>query len=130
MSYRELIEEQKVETREIIAEMIKDGLDPTDEYEIEHHFAADTLAQCEQLYIDASAKGFEVTPPEEYELDPEMGEGTIFCFDIIIEHELDADALDEQAELMFAMAAANGCEYDGWGVTIGDDEEADEELAE
>ncbi len=126
MSYSELIEEQKVETREIIAEMIKDGLDPADEYEIEHHFAADTLAQCEQFYIDASAQGFEVTPPEEYELDPEMGEGTIFCFDIIIEHDLDIEAIDEQAEAMFAMADAHGCDYDGWGVTVGDDEEVDE----
>ena len=82
MSLAEYIEEQKEETREIIAEMLQDGLDSDAAYMIEHHFAADNLAECEALTLDARSMGYEVNPAEEYELDPEAGEGTIFCFDV------------------------------------------------
>lgn len=127
MSYAEYIEEQKVETREIIAEMLEDGLDPKAEYEIEHHFAADTLSQCEQLTLDAREQGYEVTPAEEYELDPEVGEGVIFCLDIVIESDLDVESIDAQTEAMFELAAAHGCDYDGWGIDIGEEDDENED---
>ncbi len=127
MSYADLIEEQKIETREIIGEMLADGLDPDAEYEIEHHFAADTLAQCEAFYLDASEQGHEVSPPEEYDLDPEFGEGKIYCFDIFVISDLDAENIDEQAEAMFSLAEKHQCDYDGWGVNV-DEDESDSEV--
>lgn len=127
MSLAEYIEEQKEETREIIAEMLADGLDPDAEYLIEHHFAADTLAQCEALTLEARDMGYEVNPAEEFELDPEVGEGTIFCFDILVESDLDAEVIDEQADAMFALAEKHECDYDGWGTSIGEDDEEEED---
>ena len=123
MTLAELIEEQKEETREIITEMLEDGLDPDAEYVVEHHFAADNLQQCEAVTVEARDLGYEVNPAEEYELDPEMGEGTIFCFDILIESDLDAELLDEQAEIMFGLAEKHKVDYDGWGISVGEDDE-------
>ncbi len=127
MSLAEYIEEQKEETREIIAEMLEDGLDPEGEYVIEHHFAADDLAQCEALTLEARDMGYEVNPAEEYELDPEAGEGTIFCFDVLVESDLDAELIDEQAQVMFELAEKHGIDYDGWGTSIGEDDEEEGE---
>ncbi len=127
MTLAELIEEQKEETREIITEMLEDGLDADAEYVVEHHFAADTLQQCEAVTLEARELGYEVNPAEEYPLDPEMGEGTIFCFDILIESDLDAELLDEQAVIMFGLAEKHNADYDGWGISVGDDEESEDE---
>jgi hypothetical protein len=128
MSLAEYIEEQKEETREIIAEMLQDGLDSDAAYMIEHHFAADNLAECEALTLDARSMGYEVNPAEEYELDPEAGEGTIFCFDVLVESDLDAELIDEQSKVMFDLAEKHKVDYDGWGTSIGEgDDEEDEE---
>lgn len=47
MSYAELIEEQKEETRDIIAALLEDGSEPEALYTIEHHFSADTFEELE-----------------------------------------------------------------------------------
>ena len=127
MSYAEYLEEQKIETREIIAEMLEDGLSADAEYLIEHHFAADTIEQCQSLILAARDQGLDTTPPEEFELDPQEGEGTVFCFDILVESDLDVEGLDEQTEMMFAFAESHQCEYDGWGIELESDEDDNEE---
>ncbi len=85
MSYAELIEEQKEETRDIIAALLEDGSEPEALYTIEHHFSADTFEELEGTAVEAFKMGFEVLEAEELELAPEDGGGKVVCFDAVME---------------------------------------------
>ncbi|WP_413111264.1 ribonuclease E inhibitor RraB [Thaumasiovibrio sp. DFM-14] len=130
MSYDELIEEQKEETREIIEALLEDGSDPDALYSIEHHFSADSFKELEEAAVEAFKMGYEVQEAEELELDPEDGGGTVVCFDAVMESALDAELIDEQAEKLISLAMKHKIDYDGWGTYFEDgeeDEDADDE---
>ena len=128
MSYAELIEEQKEETREIIAALLEDGSDPDALYSIEHHFSADTFEELEAAAVEAFKMGFEVLEAEELELAPEDGGGKVVCFDAVMESALNADIIDEQAEKLIQLAEKHSIDYDGWGTYFESGEDDDEEL--
>ncbi|GAB6261403.1 ribonuclease E inhibitor RraB [Photobacterium sp. R1] len=125
MSYAELIEEQKEETREIIESLLEDGSDPDALYSIEHHFSADTFAQLEGAAAEAFKMGYEVMDAEELELDPEDGGGKVVCFDAVMESALDAELIDEQVLKLVELAQKYNIDYDGWGTYFesGEDDE-------
>lgn len=127
MSYAELIEEQKEETREIIAALLEDGSDPDALYTIEHHFSADTFEELEAAAVEAFKMGFEVLEAEELELAPEDGGGKVVCFDAVMESALNADLIDEQADKLIQLAEKHNIDYDGWGTYFESGEDDDEE---
>ncbi|MDV5171001.1 ribonuclease E inhibitor RraB [Photobacterium rosenbergii] len=127
MSYAELIEEQKEETREIIAALLEDGSDPDALYTIEHHFSADTFEELEAAAVEAFKMGFEVLEAEELELAPEDGGGKVVCFDAVMESALNADVIDEQADKLIQLAEKHNIDYDGWGTYFESGEDDDEE---
>lgn len=127
MSYAELIEEQKEETREIIAALLEDGSVPDALYTIEHHFSADTFEELEAAAVEAFKMGFEVLEAEELELAPEDGGGKVVCFDAVMESALNADVIDEQAEKLIQLAEKHNIDYDGWGTYFESGEDDEEE---
>ena len=128
MSYAELIEEQKEETREIIAALLEDGSEPDALYTIEHHFSADTFEELEGAAVEAFKLGFEVLEAEELELAPEDGGGKVVCFDAVMESAMNAELIDEQAEKLIKLAEKHNIDYDGWGTYFESDEDDEEEL--
>lgn len=128
MSYAELIEEQKEETREIIAALLEDGSEPDALYTIEHHFSADTFEELEGAAVEAFKLGFEVLEAEELELAPEDGGGKVVCFDAVMESALNAELIDEQAEKLIKLAEKHNIDYDGWGTYFESDEGDEEEF--
>ncbi|MGF1877694.1 ribonuclease E inhibitor RraB [Photobacterium frigidiphilum] len=130
MSYAELIEEQKEETRDIIAALLEDGSEPEALYTIEHHFSADTFAELEAAAVEAFKMGFEVLEAEELELAPEDGGGKVVCFDAVMESALNAELIDEQTEKLIALADKYDIDYDGWGTYFESDEDDEEDESE
>ncbi len=61
MANRELLEEQREETRLIIEELLEDGSDPDALYTIEHHLSADDFETLEKAAVEAFKLGYEVT---------------------------------------------------------------------
>ncbi|PSW15082.1 ribonuclease E inhibitor RraB [Photobacterium sanctipauli] len=127
MSIAELIEEQKEETRDIIAALLEDGSDPDALYTIEHHFSADTFEELEAAAVEAFKMGFEVQEAEELELAPEDGGGKVVCFDAVMESALKVELLDEQADKMIQLADKHNIDYDGWGTYFESGEDDEEE---
>jgi len=125
MANRELLEEQREETRLIIEELLDDGSDPDALYTIEHHFSSEKFDVLEKAAVAAFALGYEVTDPEELELE----DGSIvMCCDVISEIALNAELIDTQVEQLVALAEAQGVNYDGWGTYFeGDNEDEDGE---
>ena len=80
MANPELLEEQREETRLIIEELLEDGSDPDALYTIEHHLSADDFETLEKVAVEAFKLGYEVTEPEELEV--EEGD-TVICCDIL-----------------------------------------------
>ena len=105
MANPEQLEEQREETRLIIEELLEDGSDPDALYTIEHHLSADDLETLEKAAVEAFKLGYEVTDPEELEV--EDGD-IVICCDILSECALNADLIDAQVE------------YDGWGTYFED----------
>ena len=79
MANPEQLEEQREETRLIIEELLEDGSDPDALYTIEHHLSADDLETLEKAAVEAFKLGYEVTDPEELEVE----DGDIACFQLI-----------------------------------------------
>ncbi|MGF1682067.1 ribonuclease E inhibitor RraB [Photobacterium makurazakiensis] len=127
MSIAELIEEQKEETRDIIAALLEDESDPDALYTIEHHFSADTFEELEGAAVEAFKMGFEVQEAEELELAPEDGGGKVVCFDAVMSSALKAELLDEQAEKLIHLADKHNIDYDGWGTYFESGEDDEEE---
>lgn len=95
MANPELLEEQREETRLIIEELLEDGSDPDALYTIEHHFSADDFDTLEKLAVEVFKLGYEVTDPEELEL--EEGGETVICCDALSECALNAELIDAQS---------------------------------
>jgi regulator of RNase E activity RraB len=125
MANRELLEEQREETRLIIEELLDDGSDPDALYTIEHHLSSEKFEVLEKAAVEAFKLGYEVTDPEELEVE----DGSIvMCCDVISEIALKAELIDAQVEQLMNLAEANGVNYDGWGTYFeGDDDEEGEE---
>jgi len=125
MANPELLEEQREETRLIIEELLEDGSDPDALYTIEHHFSADDFEALEKLAVEAFRLGYEVTEPEELEV--EEGD-TVICCDILSEGA-QAELIDAQVEQLMDLAERFEVEYDGWGTYFEDPngEEGDED---
>ena len=141
MANRELLEEQREETRLIIEELLEDGSDPDALYTIEHHFSCEKFEVLERAAVEAFKLGYEVTDAEELEVE----DGSmVMCCDIISEVALNAEIIDKQVEQLVELAEKSGVNYDGWGTYFEDpngedgddedeyedDEEEDENVAE
>ncbi|MBR9957656.1 ribonuclease E inhibitor RraB [Cronobacter sakazakii] len=126
MANPELLEEQREETRLIIEELLEDGSDPDALYTIEHHFSAEDFDTLEKLAVEVFKLGYEVTDPEELEL--EEGGETVICCDALSECALNAELIDAQVEQLMNLAEKFNVEYDGWGTYFEDpDGEEDED---
>ena len=123
MANRELLDEQREETRLIIEELLDDGSDPDALYTIEHHLSSEKFEVLEKAAVEAFKLGYEVTDPEELEVE----DGSVLmCCDVISEIALKAELIDAQVEQLMNLAEANGVNYDGWGTYFeGDDDEDD-----
>lgn len=117
MANRELLEEQREETRQIIDELLEDGSDPDALYTIEHHFSAESFEALEKAVVDAFKLGYEVTDAEELEVEEGI---LLLCCDAISEVALNAELIDVQVEQMVALAERHGVNYDGWGTYFED----------
>lgn len=130
-SNRDILEEQYEETRLIIEELLNDGSDPEALYSIEHHFASDNFEDLEKAAVEAYKLSYDVTDPEELELDDGS---TIFCCDAIREVPLDEELINEQVNQLVDIADRCDVTYDGWGTYYvdpdGEDEEYDDEEEE
>ncbi|MEQ9887879.1 ribonuclease E inhibitor RraB [Pectobacterium zantedeschiae] len=125
MANRELLEEQREETRLIIEELLDDGSDPDALYTIEHHFSAEKFEVLEKLAVEAFKLGYEVTDAEELEVEDGV---LLMCCDAISEVALKAELIDTQVEQLLALAERHGVNYDGWGTYFEDpDGEGEEE---
>ncbi|ALB61470.1 RNase E inhibitor protein [Cronobacter condimenti 1330] len=125
MANPELLEEQREETRLIIEELLDDGSDPDALYTIEHHFSADDFDTLEKLAVEVFKLGYEVTDPEELEL--EEGGETVICCDALSECALNAELIDAQVEQLMNLAEKFNVEYDGWGTYFEDPDGEGEE---
>lgn len=124
MAYEELLEEQREETRLIIEELLDDGSDPEALYTIEHHLSCNNFDSLEKVAVDAFKLGYEVSEPEELEL--EDG-GKVMCVDILSEGALNADLIDVQVEQLVNLAGKYNVDYDGWGTYFEDPDAEDED---
>ncbi|WP_380179918.1 ribonuclease E inhibitor RraB [Kalamiella sp. sgz302252] len=124
MANEALLEEQREETRLIIEELLDDGSDPDALYTIEHHLSCDSFDALEKAAVDAFKLGYEVTEPEELELE----DGSkVMCCDILSEGALNAELIDAQVEQLIDLAAKYNVDYDGWGTYFEDPDAEDED---
>lgn len=99
-------------SEEIVESLLEDGSNPEVLYEVEHHFVSEDFKQLESAALGAFKLGYDVEEPAELEL--EDG-GTVWSFDIVVEAELNVDAIMEDVDKLNALAAQHQVEYDGWG---------------
>ncbi len=124
MDYKELLEEQRIETRAIIRELLEDGSDPEALYTIEHHFSCVSFSALEEAAVEAFKLGYEVTDPEELELEDKS---IVMCCDIISEATLNAELIDAQVEQLVKLARKHNVDYDGWGTYFEDPDAEDDQ---
>ncbi|WP_075182795.1 ribonuclease E inhibitor RraB [Pantoea sp. 1.19] len=124
MANEELLEEQREETRLIIEELLEDGSDPDALYTIEHHLSCDSFDALEKAAVEAFKLGYEVTEPEELDLDDGS---TVMCCDILSESALNAELIDEQVKQLVVLAAKFNVDYDGWGTYFEDPNATDDD---
>ncbi|EXU75491.1 MULTISPECIES: ribonuclease E inhibitor RraB [Erwinia] len=124
MANKALLEEQQEETRLIIEELLEDGSDPDALYTIEHHFSCPSFDALEKAAVEAFKLGYEVTEPEELELE----DGSkVMCCDILSESALKAELIDAQVEQLVSLVSKFNVDYDGWGTYFEDPDAEDEE---
>ncbi|PKH25747.1 ribonuclease E inhibitor RraB [Enterobacterales bacterium CwR94] len=124
MAYEELLKEQSEETRLIIEELLDDGSDPDALYTIEHHLSCNNFDSLEKAAVEAFKLGYEVTEPEELELEDGT---TVMCCDILSESALNPELIDAQVEQLVNLIAKFNVDYDGWGTYFEDPDAQDEE---
>lgn len=108
----ELLAEFIEETEDIVEAILEDGSNPDAVYMIEHHLSCSDFDSLEKAAIACFKKGYEVTDPEELELE----DGSIILsFDVVIEMNLDEDAIIEDIEKLLQLAQSFNIDYDGWG---------------
>lgn len=107
--------------QETIDALREDGSQMDATYTVEHHLASADFDRLEKAAVDAFKAGFEVTDAEELMLDDG---GTIFCFDAIVERELEREVLDKDTDSLLKIADKHQIHYDGWGTYyVGNDAE-------
>ena len=112
LTNEQLLEELAEETAEIVEAILEDGSNPDAVYMIEHHLSCDNFDELEKAAVACFKKGYEVTDPEELELE----DGSIILsFDVVVEMNLDEEAIFEDVERLFALADSFDIDYDGWG---------------
>jgi len=112
LTTEELLAELAEETTEIIESILEDGSNPDAIYMIEHHLSCDNFDVLEKAAVACFKKGYEVTDPEELELE----DGSIILsFDVVVEMNLEDEAIFEDVERLVALAESFGIDYDGWG---------------
>ena len=112
LTNEQLLEELAEETAEIVEAILEDGSNPDAVYMIEHHLSCNNFDVLEEAAVACFKKGYEVTDPEELELE----DGSIILsFDVVVEMNLDEEAIFEDVEKLFALADSFGIDYDGWG---------------
>ena len=112
LTNEQLLEELAEETTEIVEAILEDGSNPDAVYMIEHHLSCNNFDVLEKAAVACFKKGYEVTDPEELELE----DGSIILsFDVVVEMNLDEEAIFEDVEKLFALADSFGIDYDGWG---------------
>ncbi|PKG39008.1 ribonuclease E inhibitor RraB [Psychromonas sp. Urea-02u-13] len=108
----ELLQELADETQDIVEAILEDGSNPDAIYMIEHHISCTDFDLLEKAAVACFKKGYEVTDPEELELE----DGSIIlAFDVVIEMNLDEQAIFEDVEKLFVLTQSFGIDYDGWG---------------
>lgn len=111
-SQADLLQELADETQDIVEAILEDGSNPDAVYMIEHHISCTDFDLLEKAAVACFKKGYEVTDPEELELE----DGSIIlAFDVVIEMNLDEQAIFEDVEKLFALTQSFGIDYDGWG---------------
>ena len=107
-----LLTEFRTETEEIVESILEDGSNPDAVYMIEHHLSCTDFDSLENAAVTCFKKGYEVTDPEELELE----DGSIILsFDVVIEMNLDEEAIMEDIEKLVQLAQSFNIDYDGWG---------------
>jgi len=109
---KELLAEFQEETEEIVEAILEDGSNPDAVYMIEHHLSCTDFDTLEKAAVACFKKGYEVTDPEELELEDDS---IILSFDVVIEMNLDEEAIMEDVEKLLVLAQSFGVDYDGWG---------------
>ncbi|ATC93627.1 ribonuclease E inhibitor RraB [Pseudoalteromonas tunicata] len=99
-------------SEDIVESLLEDGSNPEVLYEVEHHFVSEDFKQLEAAALAAFKLGYDVEDPAELEL--EEG-GKIWGFDVVVESELDVEAIMEDVDKLAALAQEHHVEYDGWG---------------
>lgn len=74
--------------------------------------------------MDAFKLGYEVTEPEELELEDGT---TVMCVDILSEGALKAELIDAQVEQLVNLVAKYNVDYDGWGTYFEDPNAQDDD---
>ena len=112
LTQAELLQELANETQDIVESVLEDGSNPDAVYMIEHHLSCDNFDVLEKAAVACFKKGYEVTDPEELELE----DGSIILsFDVVVEMHLEEGAIFEDVEKLVALADSFGIDYDGWG---------------
>jgi len=112
LTQAELLQELADETQDIVEAILDDGSNPDAVYMIEHHISCTDFDLLEKAAVACFKKGYEVTDPEELELE----DGSIIlAFDVVVEMNLDEQAIFEDVEKLFLLAQSFGIDYDGWG---------------
>jgi len=112
INLKELLAEFQEETEEIVEAILEDGSNPDAIYMIEHHLSCTDFDTLEKAAVACFKKGYEVTDPEELELE---NDSIILSFDVVIEMNLDEEAIMEDVEKLLVLAQSFGVDYDGWG---------------
>ncbi|MFT6985555.1 MAG: regulator of RNase E activity RraB [Psychromonas sp.] len=108
----ELLAEFREETEEIVEALLEDGSNPDAVYMVEHHLSCSDFDLLEKAAIACFKKGYEVTDPEELELE----DGSlILSFDVVVEMNLDEEAIMEDVEKLLILSQSFDIDYDGWG---------------
>lgn len=111
-TFEQLLEEFAEETADIIDAILEDGSNPDAVYMIEHHLSCDNFDVLEKAAIACFKKGYEVTDPEELELE----DGSIILsFDVVVEMNLDEESIMGDVEKILTLAQSFSIDYDGWG---------------
>ncbi|MCP4322869.1 MAG: ribonuclease E inhibitor RraB [Alteromonadales bacterium] len=112
LTQAELLQELADETQDIVEAVLEDGSNPDAIYMIEHHISCTDFDLLEKAAVACFKKGYEVTDPEELELE----DGSIIlAFDVVVEMNLDEQAIFEDVEKLFLLTQSFGIDYDGWG---------------
>ena len=112
LTQAELLQELADETQDIVEAILDDGSNPDAVYMIEHHISCTDFDLLEKAAVACFKKGYEVTDPEELELE----DGSIIlAFDVVVEMNLDEQAIFEDVEKLFFLTQSFAIDYDGWG---------------